>query len=436
MATSNGEDTPIDPYTYNIEVYDCNDDDKSSFCKSIDSNKVNTPILESLKLLGASDAGAYLRGGLIVAGKSDLIGLNISGNLSSRLHTMNKIGYGLWPPGMFLLNGALISIDSKLEIGFLQLLSASMLWALALATIICLLSKKIKFIYSIMIIMTIHLFPMINNYMYQYGVQFTETYSSAFMVIGFSGLYHMFYKNKLNFVYILFGLSLALGALFRAQLYLVLIGISFILLTYVYLNSKNILIQRGNLFLFLIGAYVPIIIYIIFNHGALFRADYNFWNPFLEEPSSLLVDGGVLTACQVDLNSCHTVRQLVLNGSISGSIAKIALLKSFFMHPIDFISLKFPILISYWLEAESAKYYYQNLFIFVIALITLFYLICKSMWMHLFFILAVFGLFLGPPFLLHFEARYLYQLKIYIVFLPIWIFLANSKNTFDLVLKE
>ncbi len=444
MGASQGEDTLLNPYS--VEAYDCNVHDKSTPCKSLNSNKANTPILESLKLLGASDAASYLRGGLVVAGKSNLIDLDISGSLLSRLQKLNEIGYGLWPPGMFLFNGALISINSKFEIGFLQLLSASMVWALALATITCLLSKRIHMIYSFMIILAMHAYPLFNTYMYQYGVQFSETYSSAFMVIGFAGLYHMVYTKKLNAIYILFGLSLSLAALFRAQLYLVLIGISFILLMYAFLNSKNALIRRDNLFLFLIGAYVPIIVYIVFNHGALFRADYNFWNPFLKEPSSLLVGGGILTACQVDLNSCQTIRELIFNGTINGSIAKIAVLKAFLMHPFDFINLKFPFLASYWLEADSGKYYYQNpgkfyyqnsskffyqnIFIFVIALSTLFYLIFNREWVHLFFVLAIFGLFLGPPFLLHFEARYLYQLKIYIVFLPIWIFLAISKKTY------
>lgn len=426
FSVDDGLETLLSPYS--VEILDCNDVQKSLSCRSLMWNTVSTPVDDSIKFLGGSDAGSYMRGGLIIAGTPHILDSNLIGSFSERFHLMNSHGYGLWPPGMFLLNGALLSFDSGLEIGFLQLITAALIWAFVFSVFIFFLSKKMHFFYSVMLLMLVHLYPVMGLYMFKYGVQLTETYSSSLMMISFIGLLNLFVDKSKNISYLLFGLALGLGVLFRAQLYLFLILITMALFYFMYMRSVDIFsVRRDNVFFFIFGSWFPVLIYMIFNGGALFRADYNFWNPFLNQPADFLVNGGVLVACQVDAELCKIMNGMVNDGTINGAAAKAALIRAFLFNPLDFILLKLPFFLDFWFEVNSGPYYHQNIIISIIGLSSICYIIYSKMWVHLVFTTILLVVMVGPPFLLHFESRYFYLLKVYFIFLPYLIVITSDR---------
>lgn len=406
---------------------------------------------EYMSFWGGGDPGSYVRGGLLLAvGESrDSNGVvtNIANSsVIGRLKVMNQIGYGMWPPGMFFLNAIPLSVSTEIPLGLYQVIISSALWAVAFALIASILALRMRLWLAVTPPLFIAIFPLFHEYLIRYGVMYSETYGAALMVIGLTLLIMAYYRKSSNTLMLATGVIFALASFIRSQMLPVSIGVSFILIFSYFLQNKKL--NSGNfhasnslklvtIITFLIGFYLPIGSYMIYNKGALFHADYMWEYPFRIPAypnagvANFVALGGIRAACEADLEKCEKFHEkMKIDGNLHG--AKAEVLKAFIYHPIRFSMYKLPIAWKYWMEdVESSghdNYRYDNVFIFFLFLVCLSYMAMRKLWFVLWITLSTVALFFGPPFLLHFEARYYYLTKIYILFLPIWLIFIKSQK--------
>lgn len=404
---------------------------------------------EYISFWGGADSGSYVRGGLLLAvGESrDSSGVvtNITNpSVIGRLNVMNEIGYGMWPPGMFFLNAIPLSISTEIPLGLYQVIVVTVLWAAAFALVASILALRIRLWLAIISPLFITVFPLFHDYLIRYGVMYSETYGAALMSIGFTFLVIAFYRKPSNTLMFASGVIFALASFIRSQMLPVSMGVSIILiLSYLMqkrgLNSGNAHVSNPlklvTIITFLIGFYLPIGSYMIFNKGALFHADYMWEYPFKipEFPNAGVANfvalGGIRAACDADLEKCKKLHEKIKDdGSLPS--AKAEVLKTFIYHPIRFGMYKLPIAWKYWMEdielSGHDDYRYYNVFILFLFLACLSYMVIRKLWFIFWITISTLALFFGPPFLLHFEARYYYLTKVFILFLPIWLIFIES----------
>jgi hypothetical protein len=239
------------------------------------------------------------------------------------------------------------------------------------------------------------------------------------------------------------GLCFAAASFFRGQMFPVAIGVSIILSIVQLVQLWPLKIKKFRLtnpmivgtITFLLAFYLPIGSYMALNRGALLHASYVWELPFLiqEKPTTFLVTGGMRAACLADPIRCEYLHNQTKPGIILPN-AKIEIIKSFLFHPINFSVFKLPIAWQFWMEgtlaSESARIFvYQNVLIFILGLGCLLLMLIRKTWLFFWLTLASVALILGPPFLLHFEARYFYLTKVFILFLPFWLlFIYGATN--------
>jgi hypothetical protein len=397
-----------------------------------------------LQVLGGSDPASYARGGLLLAGK-EWGGPSYTIDLSmfERLKQMCLIGFGMWPPGMFVLNAVPIMVSVDAPLGLYQIVTSSALWSVALALIASLLMLHIRLWLAVILPTLLLFFPLLHDYFIRYGVMYSETYCAAFMVIGFSLLAVYYSRKTSNGLMFVAGICFAIASFFRGQMLPVAVGVSVVLL-WIYLkrmwhlkpkNRKEIIIQPLTLgtLLFFIGFYSPIGMYMKFNRGALFHASYVWELPFSTSAfpdagvANFLALGGMRAACEADMTRCEALRKVIKPGATLPK-AKVEVLKSFIYHPLNFSRYKLPIAWKFWNDGSGPGpiiYKWDNIFMFVLLISCLGFMVMRKLWLFLGLTIATMALLFGPPFLLHFEVRYFYLTKAFILFLPFWLLIVG-----------
>jgi hypothetical protein len=400
---------------------------------------------EYIKFFGSSDPGSYVKGGMLLAGK-DGPGLSEStsrlANLATldRLKLMNKIGFGMWPPGMFILNSFPVNLSDDVPLGLFHVFVSTALWAIAFAIITSLLAIHLRTWFAITIPFFIVALGLFHNYFFRYGAMYSETYGTSLMVIGFTFIFLALYRKPNCLLLFTAGLVFAIAAFVRSQVLPVAVGLTFVLvsnhLLQVWRLKNHKLIFNNSLkpfaiLSFLIGFYLPIGTYMITNDGALFHADYMWEYPFkvASYPNAGAANftalGGVRAACEVDLKRCEEIRIKIKDGEISASEAKEEVIRAFIHHPISFSTYKLPIAWQFWMNDSDNNFFSQGIFIFILSVGSLLCIFLLRLWLLAGISIVTFALLFAPPFLIHFESRYFYMMKIYFVFLPLWILMIS-----------
>ena len=417
-------------------------------CNPVLTLYANAKAHDYLLFFGGGDPGSYVKGGLLLAGKevsglSDGSGDIAKQSVVKRLKLINTIGFGMWPPGMFFLNALPLSVSSEFPLGLYQVIVTATLWTVAFALIASFLALRYKPWITIFFPSLIMVFPLFQNYLIRYGVMYSETYGAALMVIGFTFLLLNLHRKSSNILMIVAGTTFALSCFVRSQMLPVVIGVSLIFVLRHFIQKRPFSadeintdhsIKSINLIFFLIAFYLPIGGYMVTNHGALFHADYMWEYPFKiaafpnAGAANFVAQGGIRAACEVDIKNCakHN-EEIKVHGQLNH--AKSEVIKAFIHHPIRFSIYKLPIAWNYWLEdPRESGYRLDNIFISFLFLICLFYMVFQRLWLILSLTLSTIALLFAPPFLLHFEARYFYLTKVFLLFLPIWLVLFKSDN--------
>ncbi len=404
-------------------------------------------INDYLLFFGAGDPGSYARGGLLLAGM-EWGGAypTVQLPMIARLKLMNLIGFGVWPPGMFFLNALPSMVSADIPLGLYQVIVASTLWAIAFALIASLLILRARLWLALILPVFLMSFPLFHDYLMRSGVMYSETYGAAFMTIGFSLLALFYYRKPANSLMLVAGMCFAVASFFRSQMFPVAVGVSIILaMLYVIRvwsssadkSETNHRLKIATL-TFLLAFYVPIGSYMAINKGALFHAEYAWAVPFSTPAypdagdANFLALGGIRAACVVDIRKCEALHKQVVAGTRFPH-AKIEVLKSFLLHPVDFSLYKLPIAWRFWMEnsgpSESVIVYrYDSILMLAILLFSLIFMMIRKIWLFFCLTLASVALVFGPPFLIHFEVRYFYVIKAFILFLPFWLlFICSPK---------
>ncbi len=395
-----------------------------------------------LDFFGQGDPGSYTRGGLLLAGQEWGGAYNtIDLSLVKRLKLMNLIGFGIWPPGMYVLNALPLMVNIDAPLGLYQVVIAATLWAIAFALIASLLRLRLRLFLSVTLPALLMFFPLF-HYFIRFGVMYSETYCTALMVIGFTLLTTYSYKKSSKSLMMIAGLCFAASSFMRSQMLPVAVGVTIILGVLFLIKictKKSKTSEVSNTLsvatlLFLVSFYTPVAGYMIFNRGALFHAEYVWTLPFeaLDPLGSggFLVSGGMRAACEANVARCKYLQK---KSQLEGGLPhpKTEVLKSFIWHPLNFSLYKLPIAWRFWNEDSGTKqaiiYRWDNILILTIFILSILYMNIRRYWLFLGFTISTISLLFGPPFLLHFEVRYFFITKAYILFLPFFIFIINQQ---------
>lgn len=447
IALPEGMDTLIIPYSGSHAQCEGAVDN----CKYVSNLKASSTAKDYLQFFSyGGDPGSYVRGGMILAGKpiGDLKNLS-SLSILERLKLINIIGLGMWPPGMFMMNSIPLKISSAIPIGLYQILLASILWSLVFSFFSSLLSKR-NILFTLLPLVLLF-FPIFNKYLLRYGVMYSETYGIAFLIFGFSLLISAFSDVIIKKRTMIFaGFCFAIASLFRSQVFLVTVGLCAIFLFYslIYFKQRNDIKILHCTLLFVLSFAVPLGTYMKINKGALFRVPLAWQLPFTVEQfpnagaRNFLAHGGIRAACEVDLEKCDAIRKKVENENYFRNAQK-EVIKAFVFHPIKFSMYKLPIAYKYWIGDSTYTgidtpegYTWNNFFILILFIACLLYMTMNKLWLLLAFSVSTLTAVLGPPFLIHFEARYFYILKTFILFLPFLIYLMKSSQVQEQLSKE
>lgn len=440
IALPKGADTSL--VSYNVPNPKCS---KASEIKGI--NRPCNPILqitpkstamEYIRFFGPGDPASYASGGLALAGKEWGSTYHTAPlSLIKRLQLMNLIGYGMWPPGMYLLNSLPLMMNSDFPLGFYQVLMASLLWAVAFALIVSFLILRMRLWMVFIVPVFLMSFPLFHNYLMRYGALYSETYGAALMTIGFSLLTFFYYRKPYKRLMFLGGICFAIACFMRSQMFPVAVGVSILLGVFSFIGNKDNHINKLKeaTIIFLLAFYIPIGGYIAFNNGGLFHVEFAWEVPFTipDFPNAgagnFLVQGGMRAACIVDGVKCKQIQQQIKKGTILPH-ANLEVLKSFLFHPINFSEYKLPIAWRYWMGNPGSQEYRLDSVIFLFILFfSLAFMVFRKHWLFLGFTLVTIAFVFGPPFLLHFEVRYFYILNVFLLFLPLWLLFISSKET-------
>lgn len=404
---------------------------------------------EYITILGYSDAASYVKAALLLNGMEvngvsrEVINYMASLSMADRLKQVNTIGFGMWPPGMFFLDALPLKLSADAPLGLYQVTVSSSLWAIAFAMIASLIATRTRLWWAVVLPFFMMSLPLFYDYFFRYGVMYSETYGAALMVIGFGLLFQVVYRKPGFILALIAGLCFAVASLLRAQVYPVAIGLSVVLLVYCSTTIWKIAFNRfvgkypvrlAVLTAFLMGFYLPIGSYLSINNGALFFADYVWEYPFKipafpdAGAANFAALGGTRAACEVDLNKCEELRAKIKMGKMTYSESRAEVLKALISHPISFSAYKLPIAWTYWFEG-SDKAYPQNIFILLLIVACLVYVVAQRLWLLFWSSISTCALLFAPPFLLHFEGRYFYLMKVFFLFSPLWLLLICNANT-------
>lgn len=421
-----------------------NEISKITNCDPLLQLKVNATVSDYLNFFSGGDPASYVRGGLLLAGHE--WGGTVetqSKTFKEKFKLMNLVEFGMWPPGMFLMNYIPLKFNANVKLGIYQLIIANTMWACTFALVSLLLFRK-KSIYALFPSLLLF-FPLFNQYLLRQGVMYSETYGIALLIMAFSLIAAFFSSKNKKSAMLFSGICFAIGSFFRSQVFPIAIGTIFILLIYCIIKKvKNNSITESQeirqnvlvpILIFSLSFAIPLMTYIKFNHGALFRVPVAWQLPFTvpEYPNAgagnFLALGGMRAACIVDLDKCNEIANRIKTNT-QFTNTRDDVLKAFLFHPIKFSSYKLPYAWNFWMHDVSfeRKMYikWDNSFILSIFILCLLYMAINKLWVLFFISISTFGLVLGPPFLIHFESRYFYILKTFILFLPFWIYMIKQ----------
>lgn len=380
---------------------------------------------EYLAFFGGSDPGSYVRGAI------DLV------SEGQTLREWIHLGYGTWPPGFFFVNAAAIKLD--LPVGQVQWVFSAVLWSLVFSLVAKRLLGATKNLVALLVPIGIVMLPLFSNNFLRYGIVFSESGGTALLCLGLVLLtWPVASLGRQIALWIIAGIVVALGVYVRAQVYYVFLFMiaGFVLLAVVAVLTRRLRVtQWAPHVAFFLAVQMTLMPYVDLNMGKLYRIDFVFAYPFTLQdypdagPANWISRGGMRSACIVDEERCLEIRERIETGQISAEGLKGEIVGAFIRHPVEFVSYKAPIMLSYYFADNSYPAttvfrvaYWENLFYLFVFIATISYLLYRrdvvSAGMAGVLVLMLCAV-IAPPFAMHFEVRYLYLAKVLMLASPL-----------------
>ena len=402
---------------------------------------------------GWSDSGSYLQMGIAQAK---------FGQLPENLMWTAIF----WPPGMGYLNAFAIKMVG-LEGQFIFVLAAvtALLWGLVMSLILQILRAFMRFWIALLVIAAVIQTDLYHQYLVRDAIIWSDGYAAVFICLTILFSYFGYTKFKIRY-FALSGFSLAVLAHIRGQYFVVvqffvvlagcLLAIHVLIFVLEKIRIFAVIAKKNRNFLKLVSAPVAVISIV-----ALFMCiPYLLWqknnvgdiswdlkgkwhwtstDAFAamgnwigeENLAGFVRDGGGGTACKVDTQLCATITASENNDPNPFSIydsqpftaKEFAAMTSetFRQHPVAWFKIKFPYLLKYWDSKPAITGPSQSDFptselsaLGLVGLaISFFSKSARRYWITPAFIAVILiGATVGPPYLAHFEVRYLVAVKL------------------------
>lgn len=378
---------------------------------------------DAIRIFGQADPGAVARKARLIVETKDWAHLSM---------------WPDWPPGMILIQTALYRISPAAPLGLALAVITCSLWACVLTQLSFLAfawrwSRLGAFLLPLFLTLC-HEF----NYLTHLGLFYTESLSIAFFLLGVGSVFRAVPLRNLK-AGLLAGLYFALSSYMRAQTDLVM-TVAFLLLiacvagaawSHFHRVSLRTVKQTfaGSAMLAVLGValltYQGLILpYKAAHHFQLIDFSENaMWHAAWQRPDEMgpglqfYVDGGALAGCKLDPVRCediHARREAAGREIYTNSQYLHFTLASWFEHPLDWIAFKGSYLLKFWFDGSA-----ESVLLTMLIPILLLYGARKGNYAHeavSFLLLATLAGVAGPLMLTHVEPRYLYELKMTILY--------------------
>ncbi len=356
----------------------------------------------------------------------------------------------LWAPGMFLLHGGLLLLDENTPVVLIMMLFSIFLWSFVFSKLCHILSNQLacNILVAFSTPMVCFLVPPFRIITLTSSALGAESYSIAAFALGFLFFIESYFSNNSRKLIILSGLFFAMAAYMKASFDIYMrIFVSLILLVFIAKYLYMSLLKRMqlvcfksddfNLFLkkslLVFGVFFVVTLpWRIYHTVGWINADYMYAYIWMadEQLADFVVAGGAnAAACKIKPDICKAFREDDIENNRNKKLWMESLIsetkKIIITNPISWAYYKLPYLIKYWFkegrENASINTIVINSIILALMLgVVIIALVVRSS-VDMFCCLIIFTVLAGtiiPHFVMHFEARYLYALKImtYIVF--------------------
>lgn len=389
--------------------------------------KMLTTASELEVILGQSDSGSYLRGGRSV--------LNVG------LKNTLQLGYGLWPPGMFLAYALLFTINDNIPPALFWFCVSGLLWALVFTLFVkvCGTYGRCYSVIAFGLGTGCLLFPTFRQTTLWDMIMLSEAIAIPLMFAGIFSYALLLRRKSRAMTYIIPGLMFMLAIMFRANTLPPILFVLCALGIWSWLAYKTKKISKAfykrcvtgvaTCSLVILSVLFP---YMWWNHG-LTQADY-MWSQVWRSDVMLqelgadwLVDAGVNAAFHLEPEKAKTLYEAdsqlrKKSGNTEGikyeTYKKEALI-TFINHPLQLVLFKSPVFFKLFFKYPDT--------IVLSALFVLALALCFTQNKILFSGIVAIGVamgmgIVGPSFLWHFEYRYLLPLVLEIMFFVVFEF--------------
>lgn len=353
----------------------------------------------------------------------------------------------LWPPGFFVLHASLLKLVGPSGPALLGLLiTTAATWALVFTWLHGLARKTLSPIISLLIPLSLLGFPFFREYLLRDGVVFNESLSTALWLLALLVLLKA--ANQPGWLLpAIAGMLFAVAAYIRAQIDLVMIGMSaiFVAAAFGYLIAERYSIWFSGsrypglkreitvLFVSLVVFHaltIPYRVYKLRTHqSVMFSTAHYYWQYQWMEPGdftpvqAFILRGGGAAACHVEPKVCAKFRQ---ERNTPGDLSRRykdyqrAAISAFLRNPREWLVYRIEHLPPYWFSRPSAGMPIEEdrPTGLVIAGLTvaafLFALFWAKRTLGFTFLVAVFSVFAVNATILvfvHYEVRYLYHMQ-------------------------
>jgi hypothetical protein len=351
----------------------------------------------------------------------------------------NQWVFNLWPPGFILLESLIIKIfGPEVPIIFVLQILVSALFSIVLTLFYKLIYINYSKYIAFSLPLVIFIFPVSRAFLLEpLGISFGESFSIGFFLLFVLLVVFSHINNSLKEA-LLAGLFLGLAAYFRSSFGAILISISFFGLLIIFIFylfkiwkkrevfEKNIVIRIAVIIFAAFIISLPWKIYKTSNENMrtsvlIFKTLVKTNATLKEEKAGWVMHGRGNMMCLVDESTCSNKNNDVL-----------LLARTFILNPIKWYSIRAEVIGDYWfsnteeiMTRPMSKPTFESKFIngiILFMLIALVFLTIKIKKDNIIILLtwiniSLFSVYLAVFTVVHYEVRYFYFPKIYIIFM-------------------
>lgn len=363
-----------------------------------------------------------------------------------------------WPPAMVTLQTMLYAISPQMKVGLVLILLECALWAAVFCYTALLLREGLEDLAAIALPLLMLLTGEFTYY-FHIGVFYSESISIAAFLLGAAVLLTAVAQKSLKRAFFA-GMLFALSSYFRAQTELVM---NLLLALALASLALCFFLRRENLRPLLKGGWIGCIVLALVayqlctfpcrvQHGMQLTnmTGSAMWPPTWTMKSEATPDvrfyifGGGMEGCEADPDLCAEIhaRHAAAGKEIFSTEDYFHFtIRSMSHHPLRWLALKLPYLKDFWMNAPQEAQPWESWMdvpqepLLLLALLIL--LLARCVWVrdgwHLALgacLLATIAGIVIPPFIAHFEARYLYQCKIFILYAALLAMGRGDRNAY------